>query len=85
VGNLETRSFAYLEQCAKPKLLVSGEFDQFGPPNQLRAMVEQFPLQVREQTQVAFVAGGDHFFKGHLPELDREISHWLVERHPEFG
>jgi alpha/beta superfamily hydrolase len=85
VGDLDSRSFSYLDRCDKPKLLVSGEFDRFGPPNRLRAMVEQFPPHVQENTRVAIVAGGDHFFAGHLPELDRTIEEWLVERHPELA
>jgi len=80
VGDLEGRSFSYLESCEKPKLLVSGEFDRFGPPQVLRAMVERFPQQVRENTKVEIVAGGDHFFTGHLVELDRVIAEWLVSR-----
>jgi uncharacterized protein len=84
VGNLDLRNFGYLETCDKPKLLASGEFDQFGPPRTLRAMVEQFSVHVKEQTQVAVVVGGDHFFAGHLPELDQIIAAWLQERHPEL-
>ncbi len=82
VGDLDSRSFSYLDRCDKPKLLVSGEFDRFGPPNKLRAVVGQFPPHVQEKTQVAIVAGGDHFFTGHLPELDHTIAGWLLERHP---
>jgi alpha/beta superfamily hydrolase len=85
VGDLDSRSFAYLDRCDKPKLLVSGEFDRFGPPNQLRTMVEQFPPHVQENTRVAIVRGGDHFFAGHLPELDRTIAEWLLERRPELA
>jgi alpha/beta superfamily hydrolase len=85
VGDLDSRSFSYLEHCDKPKLLVSGEFDKFGPPNKLRAMVEQFPLHVQENTKVAIVAGGDHFFTGHLPEMDHTIAEWLLERHLELA
>jgi hypothetical protein len=84
-ADLDSRDFSYLERCDKPKLLVSGEFDRFGPPNQLRAMVQKFAAPVRENTQVAIVAGGDHFFTGHLPELDRTLSEWLLERHPELA
>jgi hypothetical protein len=84
VGNLDARSFSYLGHCAKPKLLVSGEFDELGPPHKLREMVEHFPAEVREQTEVAIVRGGDHFFKGHLPELDHEIAGWLRKRHPNL-
>jgi alpha/beta superfamily hydrolase len=85
VGDLDSRSFAYLDRCNKPKLLVSGEFDRFGPPNKLRAMVERFPRHIQENTQVAIVAGGDHFFTGHLPELDHAITEWLLERHTELA
>jgi alpha/beta superfamily hydrolase len=85
VGNVEARSFAYLDACAKPKLLVSGEFDQFGPIHTLREMVERFPPPVRESTQVEIVRGGDHFFAGHLPELEVAIAKWLLERHPELA
>ena len=64
---------------------MSGEFDQFGPPNKLRAMVEQFPPRIQENTRVAIVAGGDHFLTGHLPELGHTIAEWLLERHPELA
>ena len=85
VSGVESRSFSYLDRCDKPKLLVSGEFDQFGPPNKLRAMVEQFPRQVQENTKLAIIVGGDHFFSGNLAELDHTIAAWLLERHPEFA
>ena len=85
VADLDSRSFSYLEHCDKPKLLVSGEFDRFGPPSRLQAMVERFPLQAQENTRVAIISDGDHFFTGHLPELDRSIAEWLLERHPELA
>jgi uncharacterized protein len=85
VADLDRRNFSYLDSCEKPKLLVTGEFDRFGPPQKLRAMVEQFPSRVQENTKVAIVTGGDHFFAGHLPELDRAIAEWLRERHPELA
>jgi alpha/beta superfamily hydrolase len=80
VGDLDGRSFSYLESCEKPKLLVSGEFDRFGPPRVLRAMVERFPAGVRENTKVEIVPGGDHFFAGHLAKLDGVIADWMAER-----
>ena len=85
VGDLDSRSFSYLERCDKPKLLVSGEFDRFGPPNKLRTIVERFSPQVQENTKVAIVSGADHFFTGHLPELDHTIAEWLLEQHPELA
>ena len=80
VGDLGGRSFSYLDDCVKPKLLVSGEFDRFGPEAVLRATIERFAPQARENTKVEIVAGGDHFFSGHLDELDRVIAEWLEVR-----
>jgi alpha/beta superfamily hydrolase len=84
VANLERRGFSYLDACEKPKLLVTGEFDEFGPPYKLNEIVAQFPPKVKEQTTVAIVRGGDHFFAGHLPDMDREIADWVASRHPEL-
>jgi uncharacterized protein len=84
VGNLDNREFSYLEACDKPKLLVSGERDAYGPPAKLEALVGQFPLQVKERTSIAIISGADHFFAGHLPELDRAIAAWLTARHPDL-
>ena len=78
------RGFSYLDACGKPKLLVTGEFDQYGPPDKLHALVGQFSPQVKEQTSVAIVRGADHFFTGHLADLDRAISDWIVARHAEL-
>jgi len=85
VGNLEHRGFSFLDACGKPKLLVSGEFDQYGPPGNLRALVAQFPPQVKEQTSVTIIPAADHFFTGHLSELDRAITAWIATRHPNLA
>jgi hypothetical protein len=79
------RDFSYLATCGKPKLFVTGEFDRFGPPHELRTLVETFPPEVRRHARVQIVRGGDHFFAGHLDEADRAISEWLLERHPELS
>ena len=77
VGNLANQEFSYLEVCDKPKLLVSGEFDAYGPPEKMQAMVEKFPPRAKKGTRVVIIPGADHFFAGHLPEVDRAISTWL--------
>ncbi len=84
VSDLGDAKCAYLDSCAKPKLLVSGEFDAHGPPGILQAMVANFPAPALENTQVAIISGADHFFAGHLPELDQVIESWLVARHQEL-
>ena len=84
VGSLRDREFSYLDACDKTKLLVNGEFDPYGPPEKLRAMAATFPAGVAEKTTVAVIPGADHFFAGHLPELDKTIAVWLVSRHPHL-
>jgi hypothetical protein len=76
------RGFSYLDSCEKPKLLVCGEFDQYGPPDKLNATVAQFSPRARELSTVAFIRGADHFFTGHLAELDSVIAEWIVARIP---
>jgi alpha/beta superfamily hydrolase len=84
VGNLADQEFFYLEACDKPKLLVSGELDAYGPPEKLKAMVEKFTLHVKDKTSIAIISGADHFFAGHLPEVDRTISTWLKTQRPDL-
>jgi uncharacterized protein len=82
VSGQDPSGFSYLENCGKVKLFVTGEFDRFGPPRELRTLVDQFPPSVRQRTQMKIVNGVDHFFTGHLDEVDRVISEWMIERHP---
>jgi alpha/beta superfamily hydrolase len=81
VGTLGYGEFSYLDECGKPKLLVSGELDPYGPPEKLETMTARFPPHVKERTSVAIISGADHFFAGHLPELDRTIAAWLTAQH----
>jgi len=85
VGSLGYREFSYLETCDKPKLLVSGELDRYGPPEKLEAMAGRFSPHVKERTSVAIISGADHFFAGRLAELDRTIAGWLTVQHPELA
>jgi alpha/beta superfamily hydrolase len=84
VGDLGHRGFSYLDACDKAKLLVCGEFDAYGPPEKLRAMAGAFPPHIKEQTSIAVIRGADHFFAGHLPDLDSAIADWLVKRYPDL-
>lgn len=66
--------FAFLRECLKPKLFVSGDHDQYGP----RAALEEVVAQTAEPKQLVFVPG-DHFFEGHLGEMRTTIEHWVRE------
>jgi uncharacterized protein len=68
-------SFAFLANCTKPKLFVSGARDQFGPKAQLEALVASLP----EPKKLVTIEGGDHFFAGRLRELREVIETWLKQ------
>ena len=74
----EARVYAldFLQQCAKPKLFVSGARDQFGP----RAKLEALVASVSEPKKLVIIEGADHFFEGRLRELREAIETWVGER-----
>ena len=67
-------SFTFLRECAKPKLFVSGDHDQYGPHDALEKVV----AQAADPKELVFVPG-DHFFAGHLAEMRMTIERWLHE------
>jgi uncharacterized protein len=68
-------SLDFLQQCAKPKLFVSGARDQFGPRAKLETLVASLP----EPKKLVLIEGADHFFEGRLRELREAIESWLKE------
>lgn len=77
--------FSYLAHCAKPRLLIQGENDQFGSPAQLEKLVATFPDPIKDKTRVVIVPGADHFFLGLLDPVGAALSVWLKERHSELA
>ncbi|HYL46719.1 MAG TPA: alpha/beta fold hydrolase [Candidatus Limnocylindrales bacterium] len=73
VANLD---MSYLKDCGKPKLLIQGGDDQFGP----RKGVEEFFATLREPKKLVIVERADHFFSGHLAEIGRAIGAWLDQK-----
>ena len=65
--------YKYLTDCTQPKLFVSGSRDQYGPPESLKHLVDAAP----EPKEMVIVEGGDHFFEGHLPEMQAAIQSWV--------
>lgn len=72
--------FSYLSRCAKPKLFVQGTSDEHGAWEN----VEQILAITPGNNRIVFVHGAEHFFAGRLDELNRAITEWLVEHHPEL-
>jgi alpha/beta superfamily hydrolase len=72
--------FSFLESCAKPKLFVHGANDEHGEAKKVEKLVAGLPGENR------FVAipGVDHFFSGKLDQLDRAVTSWLGDRHPDL-
>lgn len=70
-----TYEFDFLQDCSKPKLLVSGARDQFGPRAKLEALVATLP----EPKRLVVIEGADHFFEGRLRELREAIELWVRE------
>ena len=68
-----TYDFSFLQTCAKPKLFVSGDRDQFGTPAQLEGLVPVVP----DPKKLVLIAGGDHFFEGRLREMRDAIEQWV--------
>ncbi len=77
--------FSYLAGCAKPKLFIQGENDRYGSPAALKALVNSFPEPIRDETRIVVVPGVDHFFAGHLNEVDAALASWLTARHPDLA
>ncbi len=67
---------APLEAVPQPRLFVQGEHDEFGPGAALRALVA--PL--RPPCEVVVVPGADHYFNGHLDELQAALREWAARR-----
>jgi alpha/beta superfamily hydrolase len=77
--------FSYLSACAKPKLFIQGENDQYGAPAALEALVKSLPEAARRETRIVVVPTADHFFAGHLEEVDSAFAYWLTGRHLDLA
>jgi alpha/beta superfamily hydrolase len=60
-----------IESVRQPTLLVMGARDEFGNAGDL-ARLHRLPPAAR----VEEIAGADHFFRGHTPELEDAVRRW---------
>jgi len=67
---------APLASIARPRLFVQGEADEFGPPAQLRALVEPLP----PPREIVVIPGADHFFTDRLDALQGAVADWAQAR-----
>lgn len=59
-----------LADCTIPRWFVHSTIDQFGPKDQIEAMV----AQLHEPKSLTFIEAEDHFFAGALPQLEDVIA-----------
>jgi alpha/beta superfamily hydrolase len=71
-----TTDLAFLESCRQPRLFVQGERDEFGGAEIVRDLVGRLP----EPRTLVIIPGADHFFGGHLDELQAAVAAWAARR-----
>ena len=67
------RNLAHLGQWSRPKLFVTGERDDFSPPDKLDEYVQGLPTP---KTQVMFKDTG-HFFEGREDDLGATVTEFI--------
>jgi alpha/beta superfamily hydrolase len=65
-----------LANCAKPKLIVQGALDQYGPEAALRAWFADIP----DPKHLEIIPGADHFLTDHLAELEQAVVGYFQQR-----
>jgi len=67
---------SFLTSCRQPRLFVQGENDAFADGPRIRALVATLP----EPKTLVVIPGSDHFFAGHLDELQAAVDSWAATR-----
>ena len=67
-------TYQFLDGCSRPKLFISGARDQYSPQESLTRLVENAP----EPKELVIIEDADHFFEGHLPEMQAAIRDWIA-------
>jgi alpha/beta superfamily hydrolase len=70
-----TYDYSFLADCTIPKLFLSGDRDRYTSTTELI----QVAAAAASPSQVALVPGADHFFTGHLENMQITLSGWLKE------
>ena len=77
VSPIDDRSydFNFLKTCAKPRLFVSGDRDQFATPAEMETLI----ASLTEPKKLVLIAGADHFFERRLREMRDAVEQWIGE------
>lgn len=68
--------YLFLRSCPQPKLLLSGECDQYATPGELNEVA----AAAAEPRRLILIPGADHFFHGHLQAMQQALAGWLKEQ-----
>ncbi len=74
-------ALGFLHSAPKPKLIVQGTRDPFGPQKE----VEELFASLTEPKQLRWIEGADHFFTGRLDEVQSALRSFLLETFPELA
>ncbi len=75
-GFKRTYEYPLLSTCTLPKLFLSGDQDQFATTVQLE---HAFDSAANPKT-LTFIPDADHFFTGHLEQMQTALAAWLKEQ-----
>jgi uncharacterized protein len=67
---------SFLDRVRVPRLFVQGADDRFASGSEMQALVARLP----PPHHLVVVPGADHFFDGHLDELQKAVSDWSERR-----
>jgi uncharacterized protein len=67
---------SFLAACVQPRLFVQGEEDTYANGDAIRALVALLP----EPKTLVVIPASDHFFTGHLDELQAAVDSWAGTR-----
>lgn len=70
---VESYDYSCLRECPKPKLLIEGTQDQYGP----RAKVEEVVGTFAPPKILRWIEGADHFFSGRLDEVQEILRSFI--------
>lgn len=72
-GIKRTYEYPALAKCTVPKLLLSGDRDQYATVEEL----EQVTTLAAEPKQLVLISEADHFFTGKLEAMQAELAGWM--------
>ena len=71
---VDSLNFDFLRDVRKPKLILQGTHDEFGPA----AHISDLYRSLAEPKQIHWVQGADHFFAGKLDEVQEALRQFLT-------